>query len=131
MEKTNDSIRERILSRLPQPGNVAAYREEMASALAKNDRILRLESWVAMAYWLFAVGLFTFCVLHNQYWLNTPRGHISAFTTIMLLICGAVMVLKNMVNRSRVEILKEVKQLQLQMLELRAAIEKRGNAPGL
>jgi hypothetical protein len=33
---------------------------------------------------------------------------------------------KHFVNRSRVEILKEVKQVQLQVLELQASIEKSG-----
>jgi hypothetical protein len=129
--ENRDNIRDRILSRMPQPANVAAYRDEMASTLAKNEQRLRLGKWVAAAYWLLAVGLFADCVSHNQYWLDTPRGHISAFTTIMLLITGAVQLLRFAVNKGRVEILKEIKQLQLQVLELRAAMEKSGNTPGL
>jgi hypothetical protein len=49
----------------------------------------------------------------------------------MLLITGAVQLLRFAVNKGRVEILKEIKQLQLQVLELRAAMEKSGNTPGL
>lgn len=128
MEKTNDSIRDRLLLHLPQPANRAAYREQVNSTLAKNDRKLRIERWTAMVYWLIAVGLFTYCVLHNQHWLDTPRGHISVFTTIMLLICGAVQLLRFAIDRTRIEILKEIKQVQLQMLELQAAVEKTGKA---
>src|SRR5450631_164316 len=40
MEKANDNLQERILSHLPQPENLAAYREETASLLAKHERAL-------------------------------------------------------------------------------------------
>jgi hypothetical protein len=124
--ENKDSIRDRILSRLPQPANAAAYRDEMASTLAKNDRNLRLRWWVTMAYWLLAVSLIAYCL--SQHWLDTPRGQIRAFAGIMLL---SVQLLRYAVNRGSVEILKEVKQLQLQVLELRAAMEKSDDAPGL
>ena len=43
MEQQNDTLRERLLSRLPQPENLAAYREETASLLAKHQRALSRE----------------------------------------------------------------------------------------
>jgi hypothetical protein len=38
MEKGSDGLRERLLARLPQPENVAGYREETAVLLAKHER---------------------------------------------------------------------------------------------
>ena len=131
MEKTNDSIRDRILARLPQPANVAAYRDEMVSTLARNEKRLRREKWGMIALWLYAVGFFMACSFMGPKRLDTPAGHYIELFAFLLLIYGAVEIVKHFVNRSRVEILKEVKQLQLQVLELRASMEQSGNAPGL
>lgn len=122
----NDSIRDRILSRLPQPANAAAYRDEMASTLAKNEKRLRLEGGYSAAVWVMAVVFFTVCVMKGVQWLDTARGHFMEFVVLLLLVTGAVEILKHAVNRSRVDLLKEVKQLQLQVLEMRASMEKSG-----
>ncbi|HEX9198865.1 MAG TPA: hypothetical protein VF865_04860 [Acidobacteriaceae bacterium] len=130
MEKT-DNIRDRLLSHLPQAANLVAYREEVASTLARNDKRLRIEKWGMAAMWLVAVGVFTACVMKGERWLDTPTGHFMEFVVLLLLVTGAVEVLKHFVNRTRVELLKEVKQVQLQVLELQASIQKSGNAAGL
>jgi len=129
--ENKDSIRDRILSRLPEPANAAAYRDEMASTLAKNEQRLRLEGGYSAAIWVLAVVFFTACVMKGVKWLDTPRGHFMEFVVLLLLVTGAVEILKHAANRSRVELLKEVKQLQLQVLELRASLPKDGNTPGL
>jgi len=129
--ENKDSIRDRILSRLPQPANAAAYRDEMASTLAKNEKRLRREQFWTIFEWGFAVSFFVTCLMHGPKWLASPAGHFLEAFTFLFLIFGAVEIVKHFVNRSRVEILKELKQLQLQMLELRAAMEKSGNAPRL
>ncbi len=38
MEQQNDTLRERLLSRLPQPENLAGFARETASLLAKHER---------------------------------------------------------------------------------------------
>jgi len=120
-----------LLSHLPQAANLVAYREEVASTLARNDKRLRIEKWGMAAMWLVAVGVFTACVMKGERWLDTPTGHFMEFVVLLLLVTGAVEVLKHFVNRTRVELLKEVKQVQLQVLELQASIQKSGNAAGL
>lgn len=125
MEKDSGNIRDRLLSQLPQPPNAVAYREEVASALEKNQKRLRFERWNMVTTWLTAVGFFTGCVLKGANWLDTTRGHFMEFVVLLLLITGAVEIMKHAVNRSRVEMLKEIKQVQLQVLELQATFEKR------
>jgi hypothetical protein len=128
MEKTNDNLRERMLSHLPQPANLAAYREETASTLAKNEKRLRFEKWGVAAIWLYAVAFFVACSFLGPRRLDTSAGHQLIFFSFLLLIYGAVEILKHFINRSRVEMLKEVKQLQLQVLELQASLLKNGRA---
>jgi hypothetical protein len=126
MERDSGNLRDRLLSQLPQPANSAAYREQVASTLEKNDKRLRLERGYTAAMWLVAVGFFTACVLKGAKWLDTTNGHFMEFVVLLLLITGAVEILKHAVNRSRVEMLKEIKQVQLQILDLQASLEKRG-----
>jgi len=124
--ENKDSIRDRLLEHLPQPANLAAYREEVTSTLEKNQKRLRLEGGYTAAMWLLAVGFFTACVMKGVKWLDTPRGHFMEFVVLLLLVTGAVEILKHAVNSSRVEMLKEVKQVQLQMLEMQASLQKSG-----
>ena len=125
MNPNSGNLRDRLLSSLPQPANLAAYREEVASTLEKNEKRLRFESWNTVATWLTAIGFFTACVLKGARWLDTTNGHFMEFVVLLLLITGAVEILKHAVNRSRVDMLKELKQVQLQVLELQASLEKR------
>jgi hypothetical protein len=107
---------------------MASYREQVTSTLAKNEKRLLLEKWYMTALWLVAIAFFTACVMKGEKWLDTTTGHFMEFVVLLLLVSGAVEILKHMVNRSRVELLKEVKQVQLQVLELQAVIEKTGKA---
>ena len=60
MEPRDDSIRDGLLSHLPQPANLAAYREEVASMLAKNEKAFRREKWGAGALWIYLLALSIF-----------------------------------------------------------------------
>ncbi len=127
METGNDSIRDRLLSRLPLSANLAAYREEVAAMLGKNDKALRRETWVVTALWLFMVALSTAFLLLGGLRSGTPLGLYFEILACFCLIYPSVELLKHFINRSRVELLKEVKQVQLQVLELQASLRKSGD----
>jgi len=124
MEKQNENLRDRLLARMPQPENLAAYREETALTLARNDRKLFWVQWMARSTWVFALVYWAVAFNRGEKWLNTPNGHIFTFVVISLFIGGLFQILKLFILRSRVEILKEVKQVQLQVLELQASLNK-------
>lgn len=127
METGNDSIRDRLLSRLPQPANLAAYREEVATMLEKNEKAFRREKWIVTALWLFMVALSTAFLLVGGLRPGTPLGLYFEILACFCLIYPSVELLKHFINRSRVELLKEVKQVQLQVLELQASLRKSGD----
>jgi hypothetical protein len=62
MEKQNDSMRERLLARMPRPENLAAYREETTSLLARHEKALFWEKMVSRACYVvvFAEGIAVF-----------------------------------------------------------------------
>ncbi|HXR38324.1 MAG TPA: hypothetical protein VN776_04500 [Terracidiphilus sp.] len=113
-------MRERLLVRLPQPENLAAYREETASLLAKHEKAL---FWERM---LPSVVTFSAIVMIIIWWqkIATTPTHFIWFWVGFLLLVGAISDLRYRIYQSKVGLLKEVKQVQLQVLELQAALKK-------
>ena len=128
METNGEGLRDGLLSRLPQPGNLADYRREVDALLQKNEKGLKREKWGTAAIWIYAVLFFTAASLLSGKHIGTLKGisvavQVEAFG-LFLMIAGAVELLKHFINRARVELLREAKQTQLQILELREALGK-------
>jgi hypothetical protein len=126
MEKQNDSMRERLLARLPQPENLAAYREETASLLAKHEKALFWEKMPSTVCYVIAFAAF----IVNWFWgqkLGGALNHFLWFWAGLAYFGGAVLDLRYRIYRSRVDTLKEIKQVQLQILEIQASLQKRGS----
>lgn len=123
MEQGNSSIRERLLSRLPQPENLAAYREETASLLAKHEKALFWERVPSRVLYIIASAI----AMAYIFWgpkLGWTTIHF-LFLWAVLFFVGAVQDLRYRIYRSKVDTLKEVKQAQLQILELQASLQKK------
>jgi hypothetical protein len=129
MEKQNDNIRERLLARMPQPENLAAYREETASLLAKHEKALFWEKMPSTVLAVSAVAI----LIANWIWAHKIDAVVSQtmwFGIGLLMFASILSGLRYLIYRSKVDLLKEVKQVQLQVLELQASLEKNGNARG-
>jgi hypothetical protein len=123
MEKQNDSMRERLLARLPQPENLAAYREETAALLAKHEKALFWEKLSSTVILAIAVAV----VMADIFWghkIGTAMNRVF-WSAGFLFLVGFYEDLRYRVYRSQVNTLKEVKQIQLQILELQASFNKR------
>jgi hypothetical protein len=126
MEKGSDDLRERLLAHMPQPENVAAYREETTSLLAKHERALFWEGW---SFHTLLFCAFVLVVMGGSNWAQrlAPRVPGGFYNLAGLMFIGAMSTgLQYLIGRSKVDILKEVKQVQLQVLELQAFIRKDG-----
>ena len=131
MESSNEGIRDRLLSQLPQPENLANYRKEVEALLEKHQKGLRREKWVVLATWFWVVGLGTVLLTGAGMSLGALKSARGAATATYLgtcacffLVAGVAELLKHFLNRARVELLKEVKQVQLQVLELHEMVRK-------
>src|ERR1035438_2908085 len=129
MEQGNSSVRDRLLGRLPQPENLAAYRKETESLLKQHEKALATEYWTNRVIALCAVALFLFA---NSIW--GPNAHPAwglKLTNTTIITCDVVAGvlfflsvlngLQQFIYRNQVTLLKEVKQVQLQVLELQAS----------
>ena len=128
MEPNSESMRDRLLSRLPQPENLAEYRQETAAFIQKNEKTLRRQKWQAGAIWIWVVLLGTVLLMLCWRLAEKPgnAGRVAYIGTAVLffLIAGAVELLKYFISHARLELLKETKQVQLQVLELQSMLRK-------
>ena len=124
----NESISERLLSRLPQPANMAAYQEEVTSLLKENEKRLRRNKWTVARVWIFVIVISApFLWLAGTHF-DTAEGNWFLGLVGFWILFGAIEIAKYEQNQSRVELLKELKQAQLQILELHALLRKDGKA---
>jgi hypothetical protein len=124
MEQKNDSMRERLLARLPQPENIAAYREETASLMAKHERALFWEKMPSTVLLILAVGSFWLACSSWGQKFDIRGTHSLYIDAGIFFFVGSMIELRYNIYRNRVELLKEVKQVQLQVLELQASLNK-------
>jgi hypothetical protein len=125
MNERNDSMREGLLSRLPRPENLVSYREETASLLAKHQRALYWEKWAAKALSFCGVApFFLYIWITKARPLDTVAAHNLLGSAGVLLLFAAIYGVRLTTYTSQVATLKEVKQVQLQILELQASLCK-------
>lgn len=121
-QQTND-LRERLLATLPQPENLAAYREETAALLAKHARALRWDKATANALLLIAIAL-VFLWNRGPWHHGTYALHWLQVMTAVFFFMGLIYLVRHEIYQSRVATLKEIKQVQLQIFELQASLQK-------
>lgn len=129
MEPNEQEFRRNLLGQLvPEPGRLERYRQEMTKMLEENERGLRFERRVVTVLWLYGVTIFTAYLLVSGFYHPTPeRVWLVCLISIgSILFYGAIELVKHFINRSRVEILKELKQLELRMVELDERLQARG-----
>ena len=127
MEQGNSTLRERLLAQLPKPENFAAYRDETAALLEKHTKALHWEKW--------SFQILGFCapivwMMSLSDWGQKLDPHASSTLhtiVIMMFLAAASTGLRYYLNQSKVDLLREVKQVQLQVLELQASLQKKGN----
>jgi hypothetical protein len=117
-----------LLARLPQPENLEGYREETVALLAKHERALFWEKWTAEL--VLCIGVVMFFLAYSKWYLKllSGDGHINLlFGSLYCMIVWAAGEVGYQIYRSKVDMLKEVKQVQLQVLELQASLKKSGD----
>jgi hypothetical protein len=125
MEQENSTLRERLLAQLPKPENFAAYREETAALLEKHTRALYWEKW-SFQILCFCTPIVWIMSLSNWGQKLDPNASSTLRTIVILMLVGAVSTgLRYYFNQSKVDLLREVKQVQLQVLELQASLQKK------
>jgi hypothetical protein len=123
MAQQSSDLRERLLAALPQPENLAVYREETAALLAKHATALQWDKITAAAFVFLAFGL-SFLWNHGPWQPGTLALHGLQVGSLVLFLMGTVYFLRHEIYAIQIGTLKEIKQVQLQILELQASLRK-------
>lgn len=123
MAQQSNDLRERLLAALPQPENLASYREETAKLLAKHATALRWDQYTSGFFVFLALGL-SFLWNHGPWRSGTYALHALQVGSAILFFMGMIYFLRHEIYAIQLSTLKEIKQVQLQILELRASLGK-------
>lgn len=95
--------------------------------LEKNEQGLRFEKRWTAVLWLYGVALMTAFLLVSGFYHPTPERTwmVSLVGMGMVLFYGALMIVRVIVNQTRIELLKELKQIELHVLELDERLRSR------
>lgn len=122
MAQQSNDLRERLLATLPQPESLAAYREQTVTLLGKHMRALRWDKITANTLLFLAALLFWWSFYPGR--LGEVGIHSFRFGSAVLYFVGAMFWVCYAIYASQVATLKEIKQVQLQLLELQARLDK-------
>ena len=121
MSDPTDPLRDRLLSQsIPEPGRLATYRKEVEAMLEREERKVRWQAWYSGAIWLWAVGLTTaFALVAGNAREQPTRVYFSLGLMLMaMFMYGAVEMLRLFINRARLEVVKDIKGLELRLVEM-------------
>lgn len=128
--ESNESISELLLARLPQAANIAAYQKEVTSLLAENEKKLRRNKWTVVRVWIFVVLVSAPFLWMAGTHFNTAEGNWFLGLVGFWVLLGAIEIAKYEHRQGRVELLKEIKLVQLQILQLHAQFSTGGTMSG-
>jgi hypothetical protein len=121
VSESDDSLKERLLRQhKPDPEKLATYRKETQAMLEREERRLRSLSLYYAAMWIMLVFMGVTFALVAGYSADKPTKvyFTIGLTLMMLLIGGAVQLVGGFINRARLELTKDLKGLELKVMEL-------------
>ena len=123
-EKPERPLRERLLDAYaPDPGTFANYQREVQAMLERQEKLLRREKWGSMFIWFFVVAMSVAFPMAALYGKDLSPKHYFALGVQLTFyaVWGAAELLKYFISRSKLELLKEIKGVELRL----AAMEER------
>jgi hypothetical protein len=128
MSNSNNPLRDKLLAQGEPARKTERYvrhEQETQVMIEKLERRLRMEKWGVTALWIYAVLLMTAMLLGVGFWGHAPEVSMLAGAFVILLY-GGIELVKHFINRSRVEVLKELKGLELHLLALEERLRDGG-----
>ena len=116
--ESSDSLRDRLLTQLPTLKDVAAYKTAVAQTLERNQRRIRRERLLVTLFWIFCVVSGVAYIWFGPETAQAPKG---PFLACIFFIWGALELLKHHINSAKIDLLKEIKQVQVQIFEAQAS----------
>ncbi len=120
--KGKKTMKERLLAQESFDPEKQKYRKEVEKMLEKQIRALRREKIITHSLWIYLVILCTIFMTIGGF---TPDPTMKLWFGILAcfwLLFGVVFILRYSINHNRIEIMKELKAIQLRIEELHEKI---------
>jgi undecaprenyl pyrophosphate phosphatase UppP len=98
------------------------YRKEVEKMLDKQIRAIKREKRITYPMWIYITILCTSFLLIGGFTSDPTKKLWFGILACFWLLFGAVFILRYFINYSRLEIMKEIKEIQLKIEELREKI---------
>jgi hypothetical protein len=128
MSGPDDSMRERLLRQhVPEPEKLANYRKETQAMLEREERRLRFYGRYTAAIWIMLVVMGVMYALVAGWSRDQPtKVYFSIGVMLMMLLFGgAVQLVAGFIGRARLEVSKDIKGLELRVIELESLLRDR------
>ena len=128
MSNRDESLRERLLGQYrPDPDKLAYHRKETQAMLEREERWVRRYNMYYAAMWIMVVVMGTMFALVAGWSADQPTKvyFTIGLTLMMLLLGGAVQLVGGFIGRARLEVTKDIKGLELRIMELEALLRDR------
>lgn len=127
-----DRLRDRLLDQWEPPRtSYLAYRKEIETMLEDQEKALRRERRMTTVMWIYLVALTTILLTGSGLLMSHKvEGTFMAVTAVFWFLFGTVFLLSHLINKSRFEVIKEVKGIELRLAALEERLGGRGDDAG-
>jgi hypothetical protein len=127
-----DRLRDGLLGQWePSRPSYLNYRKEVENMLAKQEKSLQREKWFTTGLWIYIV-LLTTCLMTGSGLLmfHKIEGTFIAVTAVFWLLFGGIFLFIHLINKSRFEVIKEIKGVELRLAALEDRLAGRSGEAG-
>jgi hypothetical protein len=127
-----DRLRDRLLGQWePHRPSYLTYHKEIEAMLANQEKKLQRERRFTTVLWIYIVLLTTGLLTGSGLlMIHKIEGTWTAVTAVFWFLYGAVFFFIHMINKSRFEVIKEIKGVELRLAALEERLAGQGGAPG-
>jgi hypothetical protein len=125
-------LRDRLLGQWePRQTSYLAYRKEIETMLANQEKRLRREKRFTTVMWIYLVLLTTVLLTGSGLLtIHKIEGTWMAVTAVFWFLFGAVFLFLHQINQRSFEVIKEVKGVELRLAALEERLAGRGDVTG-
>jgi len=123
-----DRLRDSLLGQWePSRPSYLTYRKEVETMLANQEKALLREKRFTVVIWFFTI-LLTTCLLTGSGLLMQHKieGTFIAVSAVFWFLFGSVFLFVHQINKSRFEVIKEIKGVELRLAALEERLAGRG-----
>jgi undecaprenyl pyrophosphate phosphatase UppP len=127
-----DRLRDRLLEQWePERSSYLAYRKEIETMLANQEKALRRAKRFTTVLWIYIVVLTTLMLTGSGLlMIHKIEGTWMAVTAVFWFLFGAVFLVGHQINQRSFEVIKEIKGLELRLAALEERLAGRGDVTG-